>query len=159
MDASSLAADASLPNDVAALQALVGQLLAEVARLRVENAELRGKLDAALKHRFGRRSERRQPAAPLPQAVKPQPSPHGRALVPEHLERREVVHDLSEAEKLCPCCGQRRTCIGEQTAEQLDMEPPRLFVLRTIKKTYACQHCVPVDRRSDAAGCGRRTWP
>jgi transposase len=156
MDASSLAPDAPLPEDVASLQALVRQLLAEVARLRSENAELRGKLDAALKHRFGRRSERRQPTAPRPQAKEPQPSPHGRGVLPAHLERRVVVHDLTEAEKLCPCCGRRRTCIGEQTAEQLDMEPPRLFVLRTIKKTYACAHCVPeqvpVEQRFQTAG-------
>ena len=47
--------------------------------------------------------------------------------MPEHLERREVVHDLTEAEKLCPCCGQPRVCIGEQTAEQLDLEPATLL--------------------------------
>src|SRR4051794_31611215 len=58
MDASSLTADAPLPDDVPTLQALLRQVLAEMARLRAENAELRGKLDAALKHRFGRRSER-----------------------------------------------------------------------------------------------------
>ena len=62
MDASSLTPDAPLPDDVPTLQALLRQLLAEVARLRAENAELRGKLDAALKHRFGRRSERQAQA-------------------------------------------------------------------------------------------------
>ena len=51
------------PTTCRRLQALVRQLLAEVARLRAENAELQGKLDAALKHRFGRRSERRPNAA------------------------------------------------------------------------------------------------
>jgi hypothetical protein len=59
MDASALSPDVPLPDDVASLQAMVRQLLAEVARLRAENAELKAKLDAALKHRFGRRSERR----------------------------------------------------------------------------------------------------
>jgi len=51
----------------------------------------------------------------------------------EHLERREVVHELTDAEKLCPCCGRSRAYIGEQTAEQLDLELARFFVLRTIK--------------------------
>jgi hypothetical protein len=41
MDASSFAADAPLPDDVASLQAMVRQLLAELARLRAENAELK----------------------------------------------------------------------------------------------------------------------
>jgi hypothetical protein len=49
MDATSLPPNAPLPDDVAALQRLVRELLAEVARLRAANAELQGKLDAALK--------------------------------------------------------------------------------------------------------------
>jgi len=76
--------------------------------------------------------------------------------LPEHLERRLIVLDLTEAEKLCPCCGQPRVCIGEQTAEQLDLEPARFFVRRTVKKSYACQHCdpaaVPVEQRLRTAG-------
>jgi transposase len=158
MDAPGLAPDAPLPDDVATLQQMVRALRAEVARLRAENAELRGKLDQALKHRFGRRSERR----PQPKAVaddgKPAPrrDPHGRAPLPEHLPRREVVHDLTEAEKRCPCCGRPRRCIGEQVAEQLDLEPARFFVLRTRKKSYACPHCdpatVPPEQRLQTAG-------
>jgi transposase len=156
MDALSLQPDAPLPDDVATLQALVRQLLTEVARLRIENAELRGKLDQALKHRFGRRSERQPTPAKAAQDPPRKATPHGRAALPEHLERREVVHDLTEAEKLCPCCGQPRVCIGAQTAEQLDLEPARFFVRRTVKKTYACQHCepalVPVEQRFQTAG-------
>src|SRR3954469_10325902 len=157
MDASSLPPDAPLPDDVPTLQQMVRQLLTELARLRAENAELRARLDAALKHRFGQRSERRKPE---PKGGEDKPKgkrdAHGRAALPEHLERRTVVHDLTEAEKLCPCCGKPRVCIGEQTAEQLDMEPIRFFVLRTIKKSYACQDCdpdlVPVEQRFQTAG-------
>jgi len=157
MDATALPSDTPLPNDVATLQAMVRQLLAEVARLRAENAELRGKLDAALTHRFGRRSERRKPQ-PGSTADKParRRDPHGRAALPAHLERREVVHDLTEAEKLCPGCGRSRDPIGTQTAEQLDLEPARFFVTRTIRKSYACRHCdptaVPAEQRLRTAG-------
>jgi transposase len=145
-----------LPDDVDSLQAMVRQLLAEVARLRAENAELKGKLDAALKHRFGRRSER-QKVEPLPKKDKRgKAAPHGRSALPEHLERREVLHDLTEAEKLCPCCGRPRVCIGSQTAEQLDLQPARFFVLRTVKRTYACERCepdaVPAEQRFRTAG-------
>jgi transposase len=154
MDASSLVADGPLPDDVPTLQALLRQVLAELTCLRAENAELRGKLDAALKHSFGQRSERR----PVPrQQKKPgRARPHGRAALPEHLERREVIRDLTAAEQLCPCCGQPRVCIGTQTTEQLDLEPARFFVLRTVKKSYACQHCdpesVPAEQRLQTAG-------
>src|SRR5262249_3686437 len=65
----------------------------------------------------------------------------GRRRLPEHLERRETVHDLTESERLCPCCGQPRVCIGVQTSEQLDYDPACLFVRRHLRKTYACQHC------------------
>ena len=157
MDATTLSPDAPLPTDVPTLQAMVRELLTERQKLLAENAELKTKLDAALKHRFGRRSERRTPP-PVPAAQKPPPKrdPHGRSPLPEHLERREVVHDLTEAERLCPCCGRSRACIGEQTAEQLDLEPAHFFVLRTIKKSYACRHCdpatVPSEQRIQTAG-------
>jgi transposase len=128
-----------------------------VARLREENAALKARLDAALKHRFGKRSERRPPERTKGDDKPPRKhTPHGRAPLPEHLERRDVIHDLTEAEKLCPCCGKARVCIGEQTAEQLDLEPARLFVRRTIRKTYACQDCdpeaVPAEQRIQTAG-------
>jgi transposase len=158
MEAPLLPADAPLPDDVPTLQRLVRELLAEVARLRAENTALQSKLDAALKHRFGRRSERRPKRRPPKADDEPsrRRDEHGRAPLPEQLPRREVVHDLSEAERLCPCCGQPRVCIGEQTAEQLDLEPARFFVLRTVKKTYACRHCdpaaVPAEQRLHTAG-------
>jgi transposase len=156
MDASSLTPGGPLPDDVPTLQVLVRQLRAELAQVRAENAELRGKLDAALKHRFGRRSERLK--SPLGQKKnKPgRARPHGRTALPEHLERREVIRDLTAAEQLCPCCGLPRVCIGQQTTEQLDLEPARFFVLRTVKKSYACQHCdpesVPPEQRLQTAG-------
>ncbi|MGL4555306.1 MAG: IS66 family transposase, partial [Gemmataceae bacterium] len=165
MDADFPPPDGPLPDDVPTLQALVRRLLAECARLRVEtarlaaeNAALRSRLDAALKHRFGKRSERR----PKRREPKADDEPgkrrhdHGRASLPENLRRHEVIHDLTEAEKPCPCCGVPRVCIGEQTAEQLELEPARFFVLRTVRKTYACRHCdpasVPPEQRLRTAG-------
>jgi transposase len=156
MDASCLTPDTPLPEDVPTLQALLRQVLVELVRLRAENAELRGKLDASLKHRFGRRSERQSRPRPGDDRPPPRRDPHGRAVLPEHLERRDVVHDLTEAEKLCPCCGEPRVCIGEQATEQLDLEPARFFVRRTVKKSYACRRCdptaVPAELRFQTAG-------
>src|SRR5690349_1438676 len=109
----------SLPSDVTALKAMVRELLADNARLRAEVAELRGKLDAALKHRFGRRSERRQTRRQPEPSADPDPEPHpghGRGPLPDHLERRTTVHDLTDAERACPGCGRPRTCIGQQAA-------------------------------------------
>jgi transposase len=151
-----LTAETPLPDDVPTLHALIRQLLVVVAQQRSEIADLRAKVDAALRHRFGQRSERRA-IPPLETKPKPgQAAPHGRNPLPDHLERRTVSHDLTEAEKLCPCCGQPRVCIGEQTTEQLDMEPVRFFVLKTVKKKYACRRCdpqeVPAEQRFQTAG-------
>src|SRR6188472_166659 len=111
MDAATPVADPPLPTDVPILQAMVRELLARNQQLEARIAELTAKLDAALKHRFGRRSERRTP--PPAAADKPprRRDEHGRSPLPEHLERREVIHDLTDAEKVCPCCGTTRACI------------------------------------------------
>ncbi len=72
MDATTLSPDAQLPDDVPTLQARVRELLTELQKLRAENAELKTKLDAVLKHRFGRRSERRTPRrCPPPRSCRP----------------------------------------------------------------------------------------
>ena len=72
MDAATPVADPPLPTDVPTLQAMVRELLARNQQLEARIAELTAKLDAALKHRFGRRSERRTPP-PGPGAQKPHP--------------------------------------------------------------------------------------
>ncbi len=149
-----------LPTDVAALQGLVRERLADNARLRAEVADLRGKLDAALKHRFGRRPERATRTRRVPEpAADPDPAPaaggHGRAPLPDHLPRRAVEHDLTAAERARPCCGHERACIGVQTAEQLDYDPAAYVVLRTVRKMYACHGrdaAVPAGERITTAG-------
>lgn len=148
--------DQPLPQDVPALQQLVRQLLEEVQRLRQENEQLRHRLDQALRHQFGQRSERtrlRCPQAEPKGDSSAAPPGHGRQTLPEHLPRERVIYDLSDAEKLCSCCGQQRTCIGEQISEQLDYHPASYFVVQHVKKTYACRHCDgPAEQRFTIAG-------
>src|SRR5215475_2737197 len=158
--------DAPLPADVAALQELVRQLLAEVRRLREgdaqlcqDNEQLRHRLDQALRLHFGQRSERSRPRrarVPRDQAGRDEATSrpgHGRQPLPEHLPRERVEYDLAEADKLCPCCGGARVCIGEQVSEQLDYRPASYFVVQHAKKTYACPSCEgPSERRFATAG-------
>ena len=66
MDASTLSVDSPLPDDVPTLHEIIRHLYARMAQLEAENAELRRQLEAALKHRFGQRSERRPATPPLP---------------------------------------------------------------------------------------------
>lgn len=64
----------------------------------------------------------------------------GRKPLPDHLPRIEIVHDLSEAEKQCPC-GCEKERIGEESTEQIDIIPAKVRVLKHIRYKYACKHC------------------
>jgi transposase len=65
---------------------------------------------------------------------------HGRRPIPDHVPRRDVVHDVPEKERTCGC-GREKTKIGEDIAEQLDYEPGKLLVLRHIYPKFACSCC------------------
>lgn len=60
-----------------------------------------------------------------------------RAALPAQLPRVDIVHDVPEADRVCPC-GTPRVLIGEEVSEQLDIVPMQLRVLRHIRKRYAC---------------------
>ena len=62
----------------------------------------------------------------------------GRKPLPEALPRVEVVHDLAEAERICPHDGRELKAIGETVCEQLDIVPAKIQVIRHIRKKYAC---------------------
>lgn len=64
-----------------------------------------------------------------------------RLSIPAELPREEIVHDLSDAEKVCPHDGAELKYIGDETSEQLDIEPAKIKVLRHLRKKYACPCC------------------
>ena len=66
---------------------------------------------------------------------------HGRRKLPDHLPRREIVHDLTDEQKKCPCCGEVRACIGSETSEQLEYIPAKFEVLKHVRRKYACERC------------------
>ena len=68
----------------------------------------------------------------------------GRKALPDHLPRRRIEHDLSEADKTC-ACGCRKTRIGEATSEQLDIIPEQIQVLQHVRFKYACRSCEGVN--------------
>jgi transposase len=65
----------------------------------------------------------------------------GRKPLPEDLPRIDVVHDLSDADKVCPHDGAALKLIGDKTSEQLDIIPMQIQVIRHIRKQYACPCC------------------
>jgi len=54
----------------------------------------------------------------------------GRKKLPEELPRIDVIHDLSDEEKVCPHDGHALKEIGEKTSEQLDIIPMQIQVIR-----------------------------
>jgi len=68
----------------------------------------------------------------------------GRKPLPEDLPRVDVIHDLSEAEKMC-ACGHMMSRIGQEQCEKLDYIPAKIQVLRHIRYKYACKHCEGVE--------------
>ena len=49
--------------------------------------------------------------------------------------------DVPEAQKTCPCCGERMSPFGHEASEQLHYVPAKLEVHETRRLKYACGHC------------------
>jgi transposase len=156
-------ADAALPDDPDTLKAMIRELLALLKDRQSELDGVRQRLDQLLRRLYGPKSERHRPDqptlfddpadddAPDPPPADPGPTPngssprrgrHGRRRLPADLERRRVVHDLPDDQKVCPGCHEPRVVIGEQTSEQLDYHPAKLFVWQHVRLSYACPACL-----------------
>ena len=161
-------ATAPLPDDPAVLQQMIRELLAVLRQTRDENEQLQHRLDLLLRRLYGPRTERFDPNQPLlipdafdapevptasdataaPVSVEPGPATaaeprkkqrgHGRKGLPANLPRVPVLHELPEAERRCPECGETRPQISTERSEQLDYKPASLFVVVHERCTYAC---------------------
>lgn len=160
----------SLREQVAHLLADNVQLHAQVQELLTLVGQLRGTIEKQqhhiaklVKRTFGRKSERiegptlfddlpddlpkeptpppESPGIPEPIVRVPKRKGHGRQRNPAQLPRRREEIDLSEAEKVCPCCARMRVRIGETIRERLDYTPASIFVRQIAQPTYACRSC------------------
>jgi transposase len=61
--------------------------------------------------------------------------------IPADLPREEIVHDLNDADKVCPHDGTVLRLIGADISEQLDIVPAQIKVLRHVRRKYACPCC------------------
>jgi transposase len=159
-----------LPDDVATLQRMVLELLASLHERERDIEGLRHRINLLLRRLYGPRGERIDPhqlllfaelapghdttPAPIEPAaaatLKRRCRPHGRRRLPDHLPREPRHHELSEAERTCPACGQLRVDIGTDRSEQLDYRPASLFVVEHFVHKYVCPCCS--QQRSQAPG-------
>jgi len=167
-DALPLSDPSLLPDDPAVLKALVVQLLEELrqARARLERQEHH--MHLLLKRLYGSTSEKFDPRqgvlfdaqAGEPEAVpSPPPSPpaapvpsagasgnrdrHGRGRIPDEIERKEEIHDLTDAEKAAMGGAENLVELPPETSEQLDWRPSTLFVTVHVRKKYARREQLP----------------
>lgn len=159
------------------LRQQVQQLLATVTELRTTIEKQQAHIDYLVRMTFGRRSERVEGPTLFDGLLEPDPSPapaaedddepevtvgehtrrgHGRRPLARDLPRESVPLDLTEAEKLCPCCGLPRRCVGTDTSERLDYRPASLFVRETLRPKYACSNC---EKHGDSPQFVQRPLP
>lgn len=158
-----------LPDDPATLKRIIADLTEDYeAQLDLLHQDYEEKLESlkaqlllALKRQFGRSSEAApgqgelfneaeqdadaeasesaaEPTTEVPAHTRRKP---GRKPLPAHLPRIEVVHELDEADRVCPEDGERLKEIGEEVSEQLDIVPAKIRVIRRVRKKYACAAC------------------
>ncbi len=147
-----------LPNDTGVLKSLVVQLVESLHERDRRIAKLEHHMDLLVRKVYGRTSEKVDPqqlplfekqgetagdeairAAPpesQPPVVSAQKRGHGRRPKPDTLERRDVIHDLNEAEKQALAGNGELALIGEEVTEQYEWEPSCLYVLRHVQKKY-----------------------
>lgn len=156
---------ASLPQDLAALQAFALALQAELkavkaaAQLRsLEIEKLKIQLARLRRMQFGQSSERldreieqleltleeletteaeARTQSPAAPAATGKARPHRRPL-PAHLPREDVVHAPACT---CPACDGPMACLGEDVTEVLDYVPGHFKVIRHVRPKYVCPTC------------------
>ncbi len=143
----------NLPDEPEALKALVHEQQAEIVRLQEY-------VNVLLAKRYGPSSEKvpdeqlrlfneaEQAATAAPEPEPPIQVPAherakpGRRALPEYLPRVEVVHELPEEERVCAHDGEPLVEIArEKGAEQLDIIPAQVRVIRHVRVKYACPCC------------------
>jgi len=64
-----------------------------------------------------------------------------RIVFPQFLPRQRIEYPLPEEERPCGNCSQERVVIRERVTEQLEIEPPKAYVVQHVRYTYACPSC------------------
>jgi transposase len=164
------AALSNLPDDTDALKVMVTTLQRERDDLHIKNLRLQVELDSYKKRYYGPRADQLQSAGDLAQlllgfAQEMDRKPINPDDVPPHsvpqeelrrVKRRKGrrnlanfenlpvtthVHELSAAERACPCCGVERKEIGTDESWQVEYLPGHFERIHHLRKKYACTGC------------------
>jgi len=155
----------TLPDDIEALKALLLEQQAETARLQQESERwkrdfyhLLEKWQLELKKRFAASSEGLPGQGDLFNEIEDILQPDEEEVAAEQhiaytrklprkarldasLPRKEVIHDISDDDKTCECCGTNMHRMGEDGSEKLDFIPAKVQVIRHVRPKYSCRTC------------------
>jgi len=162
----------NLPDDPEQLKKMLLNLSEEHVSLKEEHSHLQEKYKSLQRMLYGKKSEKLTPEdeyqmrlfneAEEGSGEENAPERHteettevrshsrkkrGRKPLPAHIDREEIIHDLTEEEKACPCCGKERPVIGEVVSEELDIIPPKMIVNRHIRKKYGPCTCKAFEEK------------
>lgn len=157
----------SLPNDIDVLQKIVADLCERLQHESSEKNKYRSLLRELLDAQRNRKSEQlskeqlalfetlwkasdpeaaeeeedseledgQQQDAPEPPQAKKR---SGRQPLARNVVRERIVHDLSEAEKHCDCCGKDLRLFDEEISERYEYIPASIKVIEDVRRKYAC---------------------
>lgn len=149
----------------------LSKVAALLAQMSDQNRELQLRLGKLLKHQFGRRSEKidpaqlalllgalaakpaqapaevvpaQPPAPPASDGQLPAPKPrkgHGRRPLPESLPVETVKIPVPAEERVCAICGAEKTCIGHERSETIEYVPASFKKVVFEREKLACRPC------------------
>ena len=132
-----------------------------LSQLAADHDKLQHQLRLMLKDRFGRKTERIDPAQlrlfldelgraatvqddarPVVAHVRRKPIERkgSKTVIPESIPREVVRLEPDEAQKTCGC-GAAKTCIGCETSQVLELVPAQFKVIVYERAKYACRRC------------------
>ena len=139
----------TLPTDIETLQKMV-------LELQSENQYLLEQFRLAQQKQFGKSSEVSpdqgelfneaeqlvdEPIESEEQKISYTRNKPKRKPLPKDLPREVIVHDLTEDEKNCDCCGHELHQMGEKKSEQLAFIPAQVKVIVHVRPQYSCRQC------------------
>jgi transposase len=146
----------SSSNDTAFLKQIIQQQHSQIEQLVTQVAALSTQLEKLQHLFFGQKSERRTkattktPAGETADVTVSNQTPgtkqsnkikNGRRRLPKELERFPIHYDLPADKQHCQNCHSALHCIGQDTYEQLEFLPAKLYVKQHIRSKYACRCC------------------
>jgi len=160
----------NLPDDIVELKKIIAEQANIIQEFQVKLTAEQEKYAALQRLVFGSKSEKKQAVNPKQDLLfneaetyapfEPKPSTvlvgvherkkPGRKPFPANLERHEILHELSQAERACPSCGAVRPEIGEERTEELRLIPAKAVVDVHVMKKYGPCPCTECQGTEDS---------